>query len=312
MNSHFKSALNRIKADEALISKTEVYLRDTLAKGQNSRITKLEKWSMINMKKFAMAACVAVLLIGGGFKVYATPLSYVSLDINPSVELGVNTVGQVVTAEGYNEDGKTVLNGIKATGMNVTKAVSTIVDSAAHKGFIANDGSTVVSVTTETDNNSTAAKLKAEAEAGANKALTENGKSADVRNDNVALTRRDDARALGITPGKLNLIEKLQAVDETATVDQYKDAPVKDIMKAIQAKTDNSAISNKDNGSIDNKDKDAVTNKDNGAVKNKDDGAVSNTNEGTVNSTNKGAENSNSNTNRNSAVGNNSTNNGNK
>lgn len=306
MNTRFKSALNHVKADEDLINKTEAYLRDTFAKEHNSRMAELKKWRMIGMKKFAIAACVAILLLGGGFKAYATPLSYVSLDINPSVELGVNALGLVVTAEGYNEDGKAILSGIKATGTNVKKAVHAVVDSAAHKGFIDNDGSTVVSLTAETDNDRTAAKLKAEAEAGADEALTENGKSADVNIDNVALARRDEARKLGITPGKLNLIQKLQAElqasDPTATVDveTYSDKTVKAIMleikEARQAITDKGA---------------AVGNKDNAAVNNKDDGAVNNKDNGSVNNTNKGSVNSKANTVNNGTGGNKSTDDGN-
>ncbi|NLI91769.1 MAG: hypothetical protein GX434_06035, partial [Peptococcaceae bacterium] len=240
MNTRIKSSLNNIKADEALVRKTEEYLRNTLAKEQNSKITHFQKRRVSDMKKILIAACAAVLLIGGGGKAYLTPLSYVSLDINPSVELGVNVFGQVVTAEGYNADGKTVLNGIKVTGTNVTKAVSTVVDSAVDKGFIADDGSSVISLTAETDNDSTATKLNADAEAGAKEALAENGKSADVIKDNVALARREQARVMGITPGKLNLIQKLQAVDPTATIEQYKDAKIKDIMKSIQSKTNKS------------------------------------------------------------------------
>jgi len=303
MNTRFKSALNHVKANEDLINKTEEYLRDTLAKEQISKMTEFNKWRMIGMKKFAIAACVALLLLGGGFKAYATPLSYVSLDINPSVELGVNALGLVVTAEGYNEDGKAVLSGVKATGINVKKAVHTIVDSAAHKGFIENDGSTVVSLTAETDNDRTAAKLKTEAEAGADEALTENGKSAEVNSDNVALARRDEARKLGITPGKLNLIQKLQAElqasDPTATVDveTYSDKTVKAIMleikEARQAITDKGA---------------AIGNKDNGAASNKDNSAINNKDDLTANNTNKGTANSKANTVRNNAGGNNSIN----
>lgn len=286
MKNHFKSALDQIQADEALISKTEEYLRMTLAHEQNSIRKNQHKWRVIEMKKFAIAAAVTILVLGGGAKAYATPLSYVSLDINPSVELGVNALGQVVTAEAYNDDGKTVLNGIKATGigMDVAKAVRTVIDSAADKGFIANDGSTVISVTAETDNDSKATNLEAEAEDGVKAALTENGKSADVRNDKVALARRDEARKLGITPGKLNLIQKLQAVDPTATVEQFKDAKVKDIMKAIQAKTV------KGNEVTDDTTTDKTTDatKDTGAV-NKENGTLNRNEQGTVNSTNKGA-----------------------
>ena len=266
MNTRFKSALNHVKADEELISKTEEYLRDTFAKEQNSRMNEFKTSKIMDMKKFAIAACMAILLIGGGAKVYATPVSYVSVDINPSVELGINAFGRVITAEGYNKDGNTILSGVRVKGKNVKEAVSAVVDSATHKGFIEKDGSTVVSITAETDNASTAAKLKAEAQKGAKEALMENDESADVNSDNIALARRNEARTLGITPGKLNLIQKLQAVDPTATVDQYKDAKARDIMKAIQENNDNGIVNNNDNGAANNKINSSINSRDRGSI----------------------------------------------
>lgn len=300
MTIRFKSALNHIEADEALVSKTEKYLRNTLAKEHKSRMADYRKWRMMDMKKLAIAACMAILLMGGA-AVYATPLSYMSLDINPSVELGVNAVGHVITAEGYNEDGKAVLNGTKVKGKNVKEAVSALIDSAAHKGFIEDDGSTVVALTTETDNEDTDAKLKEEAKDGADEALTENGKSADVLENNVALARRDDARALGITPGKLNLIEKLEAADPEAyqaiSEDDYKTIPVKDIMAAIKQaridQRDEATANNNDDVTVDNKDDVTVDSTDEAFVNNNGQGATPNKGQGAINNNGNGAANRN-------------------
>jgi hypothetical protein len=160
-------------------------------------------------------------------------VAYISLDINPSVELGVNAFNKVVSAAGYNEDGKTILKGQNILYSDIKEAISKLVISASGKGFVADNGSTIISVTSETDNASAAANLEKAAEQGANDALTETGDTAVIYKDNVALSRRDEAKKLGITPGKLNLINKLQAVDPSATVDQYKDAKVTDIMKKV-------------------------------------------------------------------------------
>lgn len=237
------------------------------------------------MKKLAIATCLAVLFIsgiGGAYAYVKTPVSYISLDINPSVELGVNAFEKVVKAEGYNNDGKKILNGINVTGFNVTKAVSILLSSAVDNGYIANDGSTVISLTSETNNINIAYKLITDAESAVSEALKENGKTAVIHKDTVPLSLHEEAKSLGITAGKLNLIDKLKEVDPNATVDQYKNASVKNIMQDIQNNTDNGSVNNKDNGAADNKDKDAVENKNNGAVDNKDEGAVNNKNEDSV------------------------------
>lgn len=58
---------------------------------------------------------------------------------------------------------------------------------------------------------------------------------------NQAQERIALAKELGITPGKMNLIQKLMASEESGTIDAaaWKDAPVKDIMQAIKANRKN-------------------------------------------------------------------------
>ena len=238
MITNFKSALNKIKAEEELVKKTEKYLKDTLLKNEKPKTNDYISWGGFYMKKkFIFAASLAVLCLGGSTGAYAyyqTPVSYLSLDINPSVELGINAFDKVVQVEAYNEDGEKILEEVDIVGSDVTEAVGELVSSADNNGYIAEDGSTVVSVTTETDNEEVATELETVAEEGVNSALEETEKEVVVHKDNIALARRDEARKLGITPGKLNLIQKLQAVDPDATVEEYKDASVNEIMKTIK------------------------------------------------------------------------------
>jgi len=256
MKERFKSALDGIEADEALVSKTEARLRNELAQGQHSRIKSM-KGSMYNMKKFAIAACMALLFIGSGFA-YATPASYLSVDINPSVELGINTFGLVVSAEALNKDGEDVLSGIDVKGTKAKKAVNIIVDAATDKGYLKDDGSSVVLITAADDDKEKADKLTREAEEGTKDALAENGTSAEVSQAVISQARRDAAIEADISPGKMNLIQKLWEATENdgvaATEDDftkdvifdfakaefgesdktYAESSVKDIMKAIK------------------------------------------------------------------------------
>ncbi|ADU26671.1 membrane associated protein [Ethanoligenens harbinense YUAN-3] len=187
------------------------------------------------IKQVVAVACAAVLVCATSIGAYAyynkTPTSYLSLDINPSVELGVNTFGKVISITAYNNDGKTILDGQNVMGSDVKNAVNTLVKSAMQKGFVAKDGSTVIAVTSETDNHTTADALQDAAEQGADSAVESGDDTATIQKENVALERRDEARKLGITPGKLNLIQKLQVLDPSITVDAYKDAKVTDITK---------------------------------------------------------------------------------
>ncbi|MGE5628129.1 MAG: hypothetical protein ACM3X7_08425 [Solirubrobacterales bacterium] len=243
MITRFKSALNQVKAEEILISKTELYLRNELAKKRAFSIP----------KKLAIAALIALIFIGGG-AYYQTPASYLSLDINPSIELGVNFWGKVVKAEGYNKEGKAILSGIDVKGSSLTEAVNDCISSAVDNNFVAKDGSTVISITSVTDNVNTADKIKSAAENGANEALKEKGKIAVIYKDSVSLSSHDEAKAIGITPGKLNLINKLKEVESNVSVDQYKDASVTDMVDKLEKNTEDVNV-NTDKTDLNNEDK---------------------------------------------------------
>ena len=225
----------------------------------------------IFMKKkiaLALAAC-AILSSGGGVYAYAkTPVAYVSMDINPSVELGVNAFDKVVSVEAYNDDGKKIIEGTDLRNYHIDNAISTLVSHAISEGYIKEDGSSAIEITTSTDKEKVAIKLDESLKEVAHKTLNNNDVEADIETENVALARRDEARKLGITPGKLNLIQKLQELDSTITVEDYKDSSVKDIQKkTIELRKDNKMDGTTTDSNINS---DVVTEENNNPSNNKD------------------------------------------
>jgi hypothetical protein len=163
------------------------------------------------------------------------PVAYISIDINPSIELGVDSIDNVVTAEACNEDGEKVLSACNVLGLNVKEAVKLLVAEASSQGFIAADGSSVISITTETLDKNKAENLKKLSEEGASEALDDCGDCASVYKDNIEFSIREEAKSLGISTGKLILVKKLMALDPTATVEQYKNAKISEIIAKIKA-----------------------------------------------------------------------------
>lgn len=257
MQELFKSALDRIQADEALVSRTEARLRQELAPGRVPN--NFMKGRIYQMRKFAIAACLAVLLIGGGF-VYATPTSYMCVDINPSIELGINAFDKVISVEALNEDGQAVLDELgRIKGMNLDAAVELIVDEAIDQEFIEENDASFVQLTAVTDDEDKASRLLKGAEEGTQAALDKNEAQAEVGQAAISQARAAEAKAYGISPGKLNLLQKLwvaQGNEIPADADReeleeifaemlemenddtdgvYAEGSVKDIMKAIKA-----------------------------------------------------------------------------
>ena len=77
MITRFKSALNRIEADQELVKRTESYLQDALRPGQQAIRRNRESrspwlffpdWS--SMRSLAAVACVAIFMIAGSTGAY--------------------------------------------------------------------------------------------------------------------------------------------------------------------------------------------------------------------------------------------------
>ncbi|HOP11070.1 MAG TPA: hypothetical protein PK629_06240 [Oscillospiraceae bacterium] len=256
MNS-FKDDLNQIKAEAALKEKTMAFVRTELAKSEYERMgtvrTETVKKENPFMKKMigalsAVAACA--LLAVGGFVFYNTPLNYVSFDVNPSVELGINAFDQVVTALAYNDDGEQLLAGTNVIHQSLEDAVSNLVEQADEQGYIMDDGSSVIAVTAESNNEQTAAQIQATCENTITLTLNKGETTAVVYTDAISLKFAQQARESGVSPGKYRLIEVLQSLDPTVTVDQYKNAKVSEIIAAAGEMLDQNgnAVGNNGNG----------------------------------------------------------------
>lgn len=219
----------RKRIEKAVMKKNGYYEKQPKNKNKINNIL----GGIIVKKKIALALSAAFVLslAGGGYAYAKTPVAYVSVDINPSVELGVNAFDTVVSVEAYNEDGSNILEGTDLLNVKVDEAVSTVVTNAINDGYIKEDGTSAIEITTSTDKTDVAAELDETLKEVVDETLDDNNVEAEVETENVALARRDEARKLGITLGKLNLIQKLQALDPTITVDEYKNSSVKDIQK---------------------------------------------------------------------------------
>ena len=97
--------------------------------------------------KIALAACAVLIALGvGGAYAYTTPTAYVGIDVNPSIELGLNCFDRVVSAEGLNQDGQKVLDAAKVTGMSYNDALRQLSASLETDGFLDSESAVAVTV----------------------------------------------------------------------------------------------------------------------------------------------------------------------
>ncbi|MGN1207124.1 MAG: hypothetical protein ACI4SP_02385, partial [Eubacteriales bacterium] len=79
----------------------------------------------------------------------AETLSYISMRINPEIELVVDQEGIVVSANAVNEDGETVLCELDLVGMTVEDAGEAFTAAATELGFVDVDGETTVYISAD-------------------------------------------------------------------------------------------------------------------------------------------------------------------
>lgn len=80
----------------------------------------------------AVLALLPVLIPAASAQVVA----YVSVDINPSVELGLGSSGRILTASAIDRDGRRLLTTVHLQGKTLPQAVLTLLHAASHQGYL--------------------------------------------------------------------------------------------------------------------------------------------------------------------------------
>ena len=188
---------------------------------------------------WAAAAAALVLTCGTGAYAYYTPYSYVSLDVNPSIEFTLNRFDIVLTATAVNGDGEEILNGLSLdtlANLPIGQAISATVDQISQEGYFDGEGGGIV-VATSAEDEEKAEELAVQLQENVEQETEQNGDNVEVEVISVGYERVQKARELGVTPGKLNLVEKLQASaadPASINIEEWLSKSVKEIMKATK------------------------------------------------------------------------------
>lgn len=135
-SNRIRDAFDSVRAEEELKSRTKEYLQEARQQAE-----KRERHPRAGKASFRLAfgsLCVMLLLfLGiGGYTFLRIPVSYVSIDVNPSIEFVLNRLDRVISAEAYNEDGKMILDNVAVEGLYYTDAVERMMESEAMKPYL--------------------------------------------------------------------------------------------------------------------------------------------------------------------------------
>lgn len=199
-------------------------------------IKKSRDWSCYLKRTLSASAAVFILALVsiGGYGYYKEPVAYVDIDINPSIELGVNRWNKIVTAKGYNEEGINILEAKDILNQEVSQGVKIIINTAKEQGYLSKPEGAAVLVASVGSDEGKRELLTKVCEKVVKKYSEENKIEVELAVDDVTPEKREEAEQEGITTGKLQLIQKLQGLDEQITVEEYKEKSVKEILNKMK------------------------------------------------------------------------------
>lgn len=138
--------MNLIRESLQHIQATEELKQNTLQRLNEKQQRKCSARAFL-ARGYALAALVLFCLIGlGGHFTYSRPVSYISIDMNPSIELGINCFGRVVSAEAYNDDGKGMTEQLPLKNVSYMRAISRLLNEDNYNRYLEEDSVLVFTV----------------------------------------------------------------------------------------------------------------------------------------------------------------------
>lgn len=205
----------KIKGKSCIVLTPEgVYREAPLPKGGAVRVgqeIRLEKRkSLPYLRHFMVAASLLIFVLAGQLYLGKMPpaAAYLTIDINPSIELAVSTDKRVVSARGLNSDGEKILSEVKTRGRDLPEAVKLIIAQAVTDQYLKSQDDNVILATLTVDIDAEpVVALDAVYDAIKNP-VDSGGVDAEVIIEPVKPEMRQEAERSGISTGRYLLLQR--------------------------------------------------------------------------------------------------------
>lgn len=218
MNEKLKDAFGQVQAGNELKNKTKEYVFQ--------KTNGYRRAAAANYKHLASVfACTVLLLLGGNW-LYFTPTVKISIDINPSVELGVNRFNRIISFESFNEDGQELLHSLNVKFMDYSEAVNQIIESEEIVSLLSNDEIMTIAVigTGSTQSEEILFHIQSCTD-GKNNTFCYYAHSEEV----------EMAHELGLSYGKYRAYLELRSLDPSVTADEIQNMTMRQIRDWIDS-----------------------------------------------------------------------------
>ncbi len=236
MEQRLAAALEKTAPDDVsgVLSRCEA--RKGTVINMTTKKTAKRRWTSL------IAACLAVMLLGGGlfYQRANAVASVVSLDVNPSIELKVNRSEKVLVCTPLNEDAKAILadmsNGADLKGAKLDVAVNAIVGSLVRNGYLDSISSAIM-ISVEDKDAARAEKLQRELTSAVDGVLQTSEAKATVLTQTLTqdAAREQQARENNISTGKAALVNHVLAINPSLKFDALAKLSVEELKDLAEA-----------------------------------------------------------------------------
>lgn len=236
MNDKIKAAFDTVHAGDELKSSTKAFI----AKKTHGYTVR----NALNYRRIilsAAAVCLALVLFAGT-GLYFTPTARINIDINPSLELGINRLDKVISVNALNDDGKQLAEtlDIKFTGYD--EALRKILDNENVEAMLyENEVMTITVIETKSN----------QSERILSNVKTCADDYSNVYCDSASSEEAAEAYAHGLSCGKYRAFLELSALDPDITPEEIQGMTmreIRDLTAALQSENENNELPPTTNG----------------------------------------------------------------
>ena len=215
MANRIQEAFDSIKAQPQLTESTKQFISEKYRK-------KTWLFHKPKLNRVFAAACMAfAMLLGiGGYSWFQTPVSYLSIDVNPSIELALNRFDRVVAMTAYNVEGEEILESLSLKGKKYTDAIDLIVENKVMAPYLKDEAELVFTV-------AAAGGRESELKSGVERCSNHIGHNCQSVSADVGIVPQ--AHGYGLSLGKYYAYLQLVQYDDTVTVDECRNMSMSEI-----------------------------------------------------------------------------------
>ncbi|MCD7955057.1 MAG: PepSY domain-containing protein [Lachnospiraceae bacterium] len=190
----------------------------------------------------APAAAAAVFCLWLANSAFFLPSSIVTVDVNPSVSLELNSRNKVLSATALNEDGEQILEGMDLKGTDVTVAVNALIGAMLQSGYLTEEENSVL-LSISGKNGETGEEIQSELMRSTRYAFSDSTVDGAVLSTVISDTNASisaDVEALAekyqISEGKATLAVEVASQTSSMTADDVAQMTINEINLLISSK----------------------------------------------------------------------------